>query len=119
MATKAARVAGQGDSRSLCGFTCKRKLTVSGFSDSDSRSIPSERRASETLASAATWASIPARSIAALKLEPQTAPLGKVKGYQHITGAGPGRDPRNEIPVVVVRRRAAKTVFAATHEMAR
>ncbi|MCX6636415.1 MAG: heparinase II/III family protein [Acidobacteria bacterium] len=90
-----------------------------------------------------------------LKLEPQTAPLGKDKGYQHvtgvargktggawwvrwdadgailtlrfeaapdtevITGAGPGRDPRDKVPLVIVRRRAAKTVFAATHEIAR
>jgi len=88
-----------------------------------------------------------------LKLEPRTAPLGKDKGYRHvtgvvrgktgaawwarwdaggasltlrfeaapdtevITGAGPGRDPRDKVPVVIVRRRAAKTVFAATHEM--
>ncbi|MCX6636412.1 MAG: heparinase II/III family protein [Acidobacteria bacterium] len=87
-----------------------------------------------------------------LKLEPQAAPLGADKGYQHvtgvargktgaawlarwdaggailtlrfeaapgtevITGAGPGRDPRDKVPVVIVRRRAAKTVFAATHE---
>jgi hypothetical protein len=36
-----------------------------------------------------------------------------------ITGVGPGRDPRDKVPVVIVRRRAAKTVFAATHEMAR
>jgi hypothetical protein len=90
-----------------------------------------------------------------LKLEPQAAPLGADKGYQHITGVaraatdgawwvrwdaggasltlrfeaapgtevftgvGPGRDPRDKVPVVVVRRRAAKTVFAAVHEMAR
>lgn len=34
-----------------------------------------------------------------------------------LTGEGPGRDPRDKVPVVIVRRRAAKTVFAATHEM--
>jgi hypothetical protein len=100
------------------------------------------------------WAfHVPGRLTSSLKLEPQAAPLGTDKGYQHITGVargttdgkwwvrwdvegvsltlrfeaapgtevftgvGPGRDPRDKVPVVVVRRRAAKAVFAAVHEM--
>ncbi len=35
------------------------------------------------------------------------------------TGFGPGRDPSNKVPVVIVRRRAANTVFAAVHEVSR
>ena len=97
----------------------------------------------------------PGRLTTSLKLEPRAAPLGKDKGYQHvtgvargkiggawwvrwdaggasltlrfeatpgtevITGVGPGRDPSDKVPMVVVRRRAAKTVFAAVHEMVR
>ncbi|MBI4873479.1 MAG: heparinase II/III family protein, partial [Acidobacteria bacterium] len=49
---------------------------------------------------------------AALTLRFEAAP-----GTEVFTGLGPGRDPRDQVPVVVVRRHAAKTTFAATHEI--
>lgn len=102
------------------------------------------------------WAfHVPGRLTSSLKTVPQTEPLGKDNGYQHIqqvaraaadgawwvrweaegvrltlrfeaapgtevfTGVAPGRDPSDKVPLVVVRRRAAKTVFAAVHEVSR
>jgi hypothetical protein len=39
-------------------------------------------------------------------------------GTEVLTGVGPGRDPADRIPVVIVRRRAASTVFECVHEFA-
>lgn len=36
-------------------------------------------------------------------------------GTQVITGVGPGREAADRVPVVIVRRRATRTVFAARH----
>jgi hypothetical protein len=40
-------------------------------------------------------------------------------GTQVFTGVAPGRDPTERVPLVVARRRAARTVFAATHQAGR
>jgi hypothetical protein len=102
------------------------------------------------------WAfHVPGKLTTSLKMETQSGPLGKERGYQHITGVarasaggkwwvkweadgvsltlrfeaapgtevftgiGPGRNPGDKVPLVVVRRRAAKTDFAVVHEMSR
>jgi oligo-alginate lyase len=39
-------------------------------------------------------------------------------GTEVLTGAGPGRDPADRVPVLIVRRKAASTVFEAVHEFA-
>ncbi len=39
-------------------------------------------------------------------------------GTEVFTGIGPGRDPADKVPVVVVRRRATETVFDALHQFA-
>ena len=36
-------------------------------------------------------------------------------GTQVFTGVGPGRDPADKVPVLIVRRQAANTVFDAVH----
>jgi oligo-alginate lyase len=38
-----------------------------------------------------------------------------VPGTEVLTGTGPGRNPADGVPVLVVRRRARKTVFEVTH----
>jgi len=50
---------------------------------------------------------------ATLTLRFQAAP-----GTLVFTGAGPGRDPAERVPVLIVRRRAAATVFEVVHEYA-
>ena len=42
-----------------------------------------------------------------------------VPGTEVFTGVGPGRDPSDKVPVLVVRRRASHTVFDAVHSFER
>ncbi len=48
----------------------------------------------------------------ALMLRVEAAP-----GTEVFTAVGPGRDPVDEVPVLIVRRRGKAAVFAVTHEM--
>jgi oligo-alginate lyase len=48
-----------------------------------------------------------------------TLRMNAAPGTTVFTGAAPGRDPATQVPMIVVRRRAASTTFEAGHEFTR